>query len=688
MSVKNYFVFLFLTAILAIIFLYTHSWLIILAFAFVLILTFKKYGFPFFLSLLICFGFFNFYRINQKPTINENRVEKEFIVLEVKEKYMIVNGTSQDYLVYYPKEKENNFSKNDQLWIAGSLQEIESDLDIDVFDFKDYLKKRRIYYQINAKQINYIDSHPSFADKTIQFLTNKLKDESYKMTKMLLFNDKNIDVENYNHLKEINALHLFVVSGFHIHFFFSLICKLFKKKEKIGKIIAFIVCFFYVYLLNFTISSTRAIVTLFLSSYFSKYFSKLDCVSLSGLLFLIIEPLNIYNYSFIMTYLMTFTILIASNILKDQNKILQAFITSFICFIAMIPIQLLLNYEINFISLISNVLLSYVVLFLFIICLIGIPLSFVSGNFFQFIYKPFYQIIEKLSNLSTSILFGSLPIGLILLYYFLLFIFLYCLEKKNLKKSIVSFLPILLFMVCLYHRQYFVFYQQVTFLNVYQGDCAIIQDSNHGGVMLIDTGGLLNYDIAQKKILPYLHFHGIREIDMVVITHDDYDHCGALQVLKENIKIHQIIKDPSIENIKLGKLSFTNLNHYASSFDNENDQSIVLYGNICSLNFLFTGDISYKIEEKIIEDNDSLLVDVLKVAHHGSSTSTCESFIEFIQPKYAIISVGENNFYGHPTTKVLNTLNQYHVVIYRTDEEGTIRFKGKIGNKYFIETAK
>ncbi len=686
MSLKNFFVFLLITSLLAISFLYTHFFIIILVFIFFLVFVFKKYGWFSSLSLIICFIFFNFYKINQKPNIQEKNIENYFSVFEAKEKYMLVKDNENRYLVYYPENKET-YEKKDELYISGFLIEIQKDLDIDVFDFKEYLNKKRVFYQIVIEQVKLVRSNASFNQKIIQTLTGKLKDESYNMTRMLLFNDKEVDIENYNHLKEINALHLFVVSGFHIHFLFSLIINIFKKK-KIGMMVAFAFCFFYVYILDFTISSCRALFTLFLSKCFSKFFSTLDCISISGLLFLLIEPLNIYNYSFIMTYIMTFTMVISANIVKNQNKILQAFILSFIGFLAMIPIQLLLNYKINFISLIANAFLSYIVLILFMACLIGMPISIISNNFFQFIYKPFYKIIEQLSNLSTSITFGSLSFWLILLYYILFFFFLYILEKRKLKKSILSFLPILAFMFCLYHRQYFITYQQVTFLNVFQGDCAIIQDSYHGGVMLIDTGGLLNYDIAEKKIMPYLNYHGIREIDMVVITHHDNDHCGALQSLSEKVKIKEIIDDPNIENLKLGKLSFTNLNHYFSHNDNENDQSIVLYGNICSLNFLFTGDISSEIELKIIQDYSSLKVDVLKVAHHGSSTSTHRDFIAFIQPKYAIISVGENNIYGHPSSLVLRILTQYNVEVYRTDEDGTIRFKGKILDKYFIETAK
>jgi competence protein ComEC len=114
----------------------------------------------------------------------------------------------------------------------------------------------------------------------------------------------------------------------------------------------------------------------------------------------------------------------------------------------------------------------------------------------------------------------------------------------------------------------------------------------------------------------------------------------------------------------------------------------VLYGNIGGFNYLFTGDISKRIEKKIIDNFSSLDVDVLKVSHHGSKTSTSDEFISFITPYYAIISVGKNNIYKHPNEDVLSTLKKYNVTVYRTDTNGTIRFNMKNNNFYFIDTAK
>ena len=685
MSIKGFTIYLFLSAIISIVFLYSKIYILIALEIILLLIVYKRYGSKHLLAVIGVFLFFLFYRVNSKPMVKEEYVEIECKVKETNSKYMIVQEDNVNYLVYYIDDKE--YSKNDLLVIGGYSQKIEKDLDADVFEFKDYLKKKRVFYEIDAYTITIKRQGFNLSKSIVSYLTNKLYDSSYSMTMMLLFNDKQVNKETYEQLIDISAVHLFVVSGFHISFFFSLINKIIKNK-KVGLITALVICTFYVFLLDFSISSTRALLSLFISKVLSDYFNKLDYVSIPGLLLLIIEPLFVYNYSFIMSFLMVFVITFSSDFISKFPKFVQTLFISLICFITIIPVQLIMNYKINFISLITNIILSYVVVVIFVLCLLGLVLSFIHGNLFGIVYEQFNSIIDKISKIDSNVVFGSLNGYLVVLYYLLVICFLVCLEKKWNKRAMASFVSLFLFMFLLYNRHWFLFYQQVTFLNVYQGDCIIIQDSYNGKVMMIDTGGLTYYDVANKKIIPYLEYHGIRHIDVVVITHDDFDHCGALEELNKKIEIKEIIRDPYVENIDIGKLHFTNINKYFDDKSSKNDSSIVLYGNVCSYDFLFTGDISKEIELQIYEYVYELNVDVLKVAHHGSYTSTCDTFVEFINPKYAVISVGENNFYGHPSSEVLDTLKKYGVCIYRTDKDGTIKIKGKIFDKCFIETAK
>ena len=145
---------------------------------------------------------------------------------------------------------------------------------------------------------------------------------------------------------------------------------------------------------------------------------------------------------------------------------------------------------------------------------------------------------------------------------------------------------------------------------------------------------------------------------------------------KKHIKYYSCIKELNIDNNKLYFLQ-------TKEYDNENDNSNVIYTELNGYKFMFMGDASITIEKEIIQKYNLPDIDVLKVGHHGSKTSSGKDFINEINPKYSIISVGKNNRYGHPNKEVLDNLKKSK--IYRTDEDGSIMFKIK-NNKLKIET--
>ena len=186
--------------------------------------------------------------------------------------------------------------------------------------------------------------------------------------------------------------------------------------------------------------------------------------------------------------------------------------------------------------------------------------------------------------------------------------------------------------------------------------------------------------------------------------HGDQDHIGGALTLVENFKVEKVIfncgefndlekylikvlnkeKIPYYScikelNIDNNKLHFLNNREY----DNENDNSNVIYTELNGYKFMFMGDASITTEKEILNKYNLSDIDVLKVGHHGSETSSSKEFINAINPKYSIISVGKNNRYGHPNKEVLGNLENSK--IYRTDQDGSIMFKIK-NNKLKIET--
>ena len=145
---------------------------------------------------------------------------------------------------------------------------------------------------------------------------------------------------------------------------------------------------------------------------------------------------------------------------------------------------------------------------------------------------------------------------------------------------------------------------------------------------------------------------------------------------KKKIKYYSCIKELNIDENKLYFLQ-------TKEYDNENDNSNVIYTELNGYKFMFMGDASITTEKEILDKYNLPDIDVLKVGHHGSKTSSSKEFINEVNPKYSLISVGKNNRYGHPNKEVLNNLENSK--IYRTDEDGSIMFKIN-NNKLRIET--
>ena len=245
---------------------------------------------------------------------------------------------------------------------------------------------------------------------------------------------------------------------------------------------------------------------------------------------------------------------------------------------------------------------------------------------------------------------------------------------------------------------------KVYFIDVGQADCIYINQGNYN--MLIDAGN--NED--GEKLVNYFKSLNINEFNYVVATHPHEDHIGGMDDIINNFKIDNFYMPDKLSTSKtfedvLDALSNNNLNYhvpekgenfnlgdalfkviYSGDDTNDiNDSSIILKMLYGSNSFLFTGDATSNVEKIIL--NDDIKSDVLKVAHHGSDYSTTDEFLDKVSPGYAVISVGENNSYNHPSSSTLDKLNKRNIKLYRTDLNGTIIFTSD-GENINIETIK
>jgi len=239
---------------------------------------------------------------------------------------------------------------------------------------------------------------------------------------------------------------------------------------------------------------------------------------------------------------------------------------------------------------------------------------------------------------------------------------------------------------------------QVNFFDIGRGDSIFIQ-TPHGYQVLID-GGPTN--IILEKLGSVMNFWD-KSIDAIVLTHPDHDHiAGLIEVLKkykvdfvlwngllketgESEEWERLLEKESIESkiifsghqISTPMVTFDVLYPFESlegiKMKNTNNSSVVLHLIFKDTSFLLTGDIENSAEREIIEKNNLKNSDVLKIAHHGSKTSSLEEFIGIINPIIAVISVDENNYYNHPHPAILELLNKYDINVLRTDLIGDIK---------------
>lgn len=245
---------------------------------------------------------------------------------------------------------------------------------------------------------------------------------------------------------------------------------------------------------------------------------------------------------------------------------------------------------------------------------------------------------------------------------------------------------------------------KINFIDVGQGDSCLITTPQNKKV-IVDSGGSESYDVGKNVLLPYLLDKRITKIDYIMISHFDTDHCKGFEYVLENIKVKNVIISKQCETsenfkqimkiirkkrinliivqketkIKIDNFTTVDILSPQSEniADNMNDNSIVAKFEAYNFSILFTGDASEKIEKELIKEKINLKSDILKVSHHGSKTGTSEEFLKSVKPKIALIGVGENNKFGHPTKDVIKRLTENKIKIYRTDTDGEIRIKIK-----------
>ena len=635
-------------------------------------------------------SFYNESKFNGSETsfvgiVDEIKKSDDYYKITIKSKEKIIGS-------YYSKEPLN-ISLGDKITFKGTLSKPKNNTIPNTFNYRKYLYNHHVYYLVKIDNIKVISKTRSVKYKVKNYIvkrSEKFKHSDY--FKAFLIGDKS-EMDDYSIFQKNGVSHLFAISGMHLSLLSGIVLFVFKK-SRFKEILACIFLILFSMITNYSASIYRSLllfIYIVLNKKLDLRISTVNVLLLVVCTLLIFNPLIIYDMGFLYSVSVSLGLILFNKYMK-KNYFVNMFLTSFIAFLFSLPITLYYNYEINLMQIINNVVIVPLV------SIIIYPLTILTF-IFSFLEPILNVFISILKFISTHLIMINIIVPKVsLIFYFTYYVFLFMFLKTNRK---IFILLIIIYTLCIKAKPLIDFNTYVYFLDVGQGDSSLIYSKHK--VILIDTGGNDNIKVSDNTI-KFLKSTGKSKINYLVLTHGDYDHMGEAINLVNNIKIEKVIfncgefndlekdlikvldkkkipyysciKELNIDNSKLHFLQ-------TKEYDNENDNSNVIYTKLDGYKFMFMGDASSTTEEEILEKYNLPDIDVLKVGHHGSKTSSDKKFIDEIKPKYSIISVGKNNRYGHPNKEVLDNLKDSK--IYRTDKYGSIIFKIK-NNKLKIET--
>lgn len=506
----------------------------------------------------------------------------------------------------------------DALVQVDEVSAISSLNNLNLFSFEKNMQNQGIYYQANLDYENIISQGTSLKARLYLHLkkTPAYLGIFYGLAKQETFFEKS----------GLSAL---------------LILRTFSKymKGKLDYKLSLLLCFFTGLLYGHFFVYTNALLV-YLCFCTSGFFFKERFFRLSFgiLLFCFLFPQKAWCFPFVFTVCNQFCSLFFRYELKKSVRILVMMVLQLFYFNSVDWLSLF------FFSIMQKLWLLY--------CLGGMAAAVFGMNYPVF------------ASLLPSITFAWKP-GFLFLAVWML-----CLYKAAANKSVLKSKLYVAFCTCfLFIAPYCDPFFHVYMLDIGQGDCTLIVEPFLKSAVMIDAAGNLYRNNAEKIIIPFLESLHIQKLDAIVISHADFDHNGALESLQENFDVRTVITDASTP-VPVDYPFFHLLQERVA--EDENDASLISYFSYDDLRYLWMGDASVAIEAQMIEYYGSLDADILKIGHHGSSTSSSRAFLSWLLPDTALISVGENNRYNHPASSVLERLDALGINTIATKDAGMI----------------
>ncbi len=717
------------------------SYLALLGFVFLLVCLF--FQFPWKSAgkvLAICgvFGFWFLFQTWQQTQASQNLVDSVERV-RILPDTIKVNGDSlsfrgkddgRTFQVYYKlqseEEKEHFQALTDlhEIEIEGKLSEPEGQRNFGGFDYQAYLKTQGIYQTLTIKSIQSMkqisswdigENLSSLRRKAVVWIKNHFPDPMRNYMTGLLLGHLDTDFEEMNELySSLGIIHLFALSGMQVGFFMDAFKKLLLRlgltQEKL-KWLTYPFSLIYAGLTGFSASVIRSLLQKLLAQHGLK---GLDNFALTVLVLFIIMPNFFLTAGGVLSCAYAFILTMTS---KEGEGLKAVARESLVISLGILPILSFYFAEFQPWSILLTFVFSFLfdVVFLPLLSILFI-LSFIYPvTQFNFVFEWLEGIIRLVSQLASRPLVFGQPNAWLLILLLVSLALVY-----DMRKNIKRLAGFSLFIVGLFFLTKYPLENEITMLDVGQGESIFLRDVT-GKTILIDVGGKAEStkkieawqekattSNAQRTVIPYLKSRGVDKIDQLILTNTDKEHVGDLLEVTKAFHVVEILvsKGSLTQKEFVAELQATqtkvrsvtvgeNLPIFGSYLevlsprqigDGDRDGSLVLYGKLLDKHFLFTGNLKEKGEKDLLKHYPDLEVDVLKAGQHGAKTSSNPAFLEKLNPEITLISVGKNNRAKFPHQETLTRLETINSKVYRTDQNGAIRFKG--WNSWRIETVR
>ena len=610
--------------------------------------------------------------------------------------------------------KENVLGKD--LLLVGRLQEQVGFRNPGAFDSKTYYRVQEIGGRLARAKLIESKSNIDFFTRIAQLnfnlrksLEDHLPNSSGKLLGGMLLGGSGLDDESREIFASNGLSHLLSVSGTHLVLLAGLLMVLLKPLPfGVQRLVIIFCLMLYAMLCGLKPPVLRALVMSGIVLYGGSGAERGRLLGLAAIILLVFKPAWILDVGFQLSFGASAGLIYLLPKLKTRlEEILPGLIAEGVSVtlsvqLTTLPIVINNFHQVSIISLISNVIFLPLLELASFLAALGLALLYLFQA--QFVLKLSGFFLEQVlaqADFLRGLSFGTIPVAQLPawsygIYYGWLLLWLdgslvKILSNRERKLSLHG-LALIFLCACIWTNLWPRTWSTY-FLDVGQGDCAVVV-TPWRKIIVIDTGGLKNFDTGANILTPFLHSLGKKSVDYLILSHYDGDHVGGLQGFLRNISVQKIILPkekvteaslPMYEACKQSKaLTFVAKEGMSFTLDGTeleilgagdyeakgNEASTVARVSYKGRSILFTGDMDAKREEEFARNPRA---DVLKVAHHGSKSSSTQGFISRVSPKLAIISVGRYNMYGHPHKNVLANLQAAGCKIFRTDEGGCIR---------------